>query len=57
MNADLVKRLRQMDDLRRDHQRVLGTLNEANKELDALNVDDLNLNHQNIDLASSVARV
>ena len=57
IEADLMKTLHKLDDLRRVFDDVLRQLGNSQRQIEELNAEDLSLNHANIDLASQVARV
>lgn len=57
MNNDLMHKIDRIDNIRTDHGDVLQNINGINQNLDQLNVDELETNHQNIDLSTDVQRI
>lgn len=57
MEADLMKTLSKLDELRRVFDDLIRQIDLNQKHIEELNAEDLALNHANIDLASQVARI
>jgi len=57
LNQDLVTRIRHFENISRDKITVQQKLNYVNNELERLNRDQLQMNHENIDMESHVERL
>ena len=57
IEADLMKTLNRIDELRKIFDDVLKEITDSQMNIESLNVEDLDLNHANIELASAVARI
>ena len=57
MTADLQKKLRIIEELSRDHAEVLNKINLTNIDIDKVNKEDVLFNHDNIDLATKLAKL
>jgi hypothetical protein len=57
LNANLARKLRQMDDLSKERVIVLQDLHAANNELERLNRQHLGVNHENIDVETHIQRL
>lgn len=57
IEADLMKTLNKLDECKKAFDDCLRQIEASHKEIEDLNAEDLGLNHANIDLASTVARI
>jgi hypothetical protein len=57
MTADLQKKLRIIEELSRDHAEILNKINLTNIDIDKVNKEDVLFNHDNIDLATKLAKL
>ena len=57
MTADLQKKLRIIEELSKDHAEILNKINLTNIDIDKVNKEDVLFNHDNIDLATKLAKL